>query len=100
MPGSILGIDNHSVALAIDVAISFIYTDSCMYHEWTRTIYVLIGPFMFWHKWSGGTNYVEHKWSPRTTYGRTIYVVTEHGLSIRNRKNIGELLQSILNRQF
>ena len=20
------------------------------------------------HKWSGWTNYVEHKWSPRTTY--------------------------------
>ena len=24
-----------------------------------------------------GTIYVEHKWSPRTTYARTIYVVTE-----------------------
>ena len=38
MPGSILGIDNHSVALAIDVAISSIYTDSCMHGP---------GPFMF-----------------------------------------------------
>ena len=25
-----------------------------------------------------GTIYVEHKWSPRTTYARTIYVVTVH----------------------
>ena len=39
------------------------------------TIYVLIGPFMLWHKWSGRTNYVEHKWSPWTTYARTIYAV-------------------------
>ena len=39
MPGSIyiLGIDNH-LALAL-------YTDSCMHGP---------GPFMFWHKWSGG----------------------------------------------
>ena len=27
-------------------------------------------------KWSKGTNYAEHKWSPQTTYGWTIYVVT------------------------
>ena len=38
MPGSILGIDNHSVALAIDVAISYIYTNSYMHGP---------GPFMF-----------------------------------------------------
>ena len=82
MPGSILGIDNH-LALAIDVAISSIYRQL---HAWTWIIYVLIGPFMFWHKWSGGTiltqkwsrgtNYAKHKWSPQTTYGWTIYVVT------------------------
>ena len=41
-----------------------------------QTIYVLIGPFMLWHKWSGQTNYVDHKWSPWTTYARTIYAVT------------------------
>ena len=50
MPGSILGIGNH-LALAIDVAISSSYIPM---HAGTRTIYVLIGPFMFWHKWSGG----------------------------------------------
>ena len=55
MPGSIyiLGIDNH-LALAIYVAISSIYRQL---DAWTRTIYVLIGPFMFWHKWSRGTIY-------------------------------------------
>ena len=57
MPGSILGINNH-LALAIDVAISSSYIPTaraaaCMYAR-TQTIYVLIGPFMFWHKWSGG----------------------------------------------
>ena len=40
------------------------------------TIYVLIGPVMLWHKWSGRTNYVEHKWSPWTTYARATYAVT------------------------
>ena len=49
----ILGIDNH-LAIAIDVAISSIYQQL---HAWTQTINVLIGPFMFWHKWSGGTIY-------------------------------------------
>ena len=49
MPGSILGIDNH-LALAIDVAISSSYIPTaraaaCMPGP---------GPFMFWHKWSGG----------------------------------------------
>ena len=50
MPGSILGIDNH-LALAIDVAISSSYIPTaaaCMPGP---------GPFMFWHKWSGGTIY-------------------------------------------
>ena len=27
---------------------------------------------------SGWTNYVEHKWSPWTTYAQTIYAVTVH----------------------
>ena len=51
-----------------------------------RTIYVLPGPFMSMHKWSGQTKYDDingppdhlccHKWSPWTIYARTIYVVT------------------------
>ena len=31
---------------------------------------------MLWCKWSGWTNYFEHKWSPWTTYSRIIYAVT------------------------
>ena len=31
---------------------------------------------MLWHKWSGQTNYVEHKWSPWITYAQTIYALT------------------------
>ena len=53
LAGSILGIDNH-LAIAIDVAISSIYRQL---HAWTRTIYVLPGPFMSVHKWSGRTIY-------------------------------------------
>ena len=48
-----ISIDNH-LAIAIDVAISSIYRQL---HAWTRTIYVLPGPFMFWQKWSRGTIY-------------------------------------------
>ena len=55
-------------------------------HAGTQTIYVLIGTFMFWHKWSGGTIYdnisgparpiMSNINGPPTTYGQTIYVVT------------------------
>ena len=45
-------------------------------YRYRWTIYVLIGPFMLWHKWSGQTNYVVYKWSPWTTYAWTIYAVT------------------------
>ena len=57
-----------------------------------RTIYVLSGPFMYMHKWSGWTKYDDinvppdylccHKWSLWTIYAQTIYVVTIHSLVV------------------
>ena len=50
MPSSI---DNYlAIAIDIDVVIS---SKHRQLHAWTQTIYVLPEPFMFWHKWSGGT---------------------------------------------
>ena len=70
MPSSI---DNH-LAIAIDVAISSIYRQL---HTWTRTIYVLPGPFMFWHKWSGGTIY-DNINGPGDHLCRTLMVPPDH----------------------